>query len=175
MIVRDSFGFDPAQSCHHFLVNLRPGEVEISEHLTWDETTGSSQVTYGNGHDGQIRARLSRARWDAIAEAVRGQFNLRLRQERNKAGRWKAGPNLVRRELGKELVLLGWAIEEVSSDDLIATAVARWLGLEPAERWWLYTQTVAADGHGILGRGKGWRVSVRFAMTGETLLLKEAT
>ncbi|PIP40031.1 MAG: hypothetical protein COX19_06575, partial [Desulfobacterales bacterium CG23_combo_of_CG06-09_8_20_14_all_51_8] len=37
--------------------------------------------------------------------------------------------------------------------------------LFPEERWWLYTQTAAATGHGVQDRGKGWRKAVRFALT----------
>lgn len=70
----------------------------------------------------------------------------------------------MRRELGKELVLLAWAIEDADSG-LIPTAIANWNGLEPEERWWLYTQTAAATGHGISDRGKGWRKALRYALT----------
>ena len=35
----------------------------------------------------------------------------------------------------------------------------------PEERWWLYTQTAAATGHGINDRGRGWRKAVRYALT----------
>ena len=48
---------------------------------------------------------------------------------------------------------------------LLSTAVANWKGLVPEERWWLYTQTAAATGHGVRDRGKGWRKAVRFALT----------
>jgi hypothetical protein len=70
----------------------------------------------------------------------------------------------VRRELGKELVLLAWAIED-ADPGLIPAAIANWQGLEPEERWWLYTQTAAATGHGLNDRGKGWRKAVRYALT----------
>jgi len=70
----------------------------------------------------------------------------------------------VRLDLGKELVLLAWAIED-ADPGLIAQALANWLGLYPEERWWLYTQTAAASGHGITGRNVGWRKAVRYALT----------
>jgi hypothetical protein len=164
---KQSFGFDPAESAHHFLVTIprgATGEIQISEHLTWDPQVGSSPVSAGTNPDGQLRVLLSRIKWDAIADEVRAEFNRRLRQLGRKPGSWRAGPNPVRRELGKELTLLAWAIED-ADPALIPTALANWQGLVPEERWWLYTQTAAATGHGLLDRNKGWRKAVRYALT----------
>lgn len=166
-LVKASFGFDPAESRHHFVVDIPRGgdtPIKISEHLTWDDETGSSPVTSSAAQDGQIRVLLARMKWDAIADEVRAQFNLRLKKMGKKSGSWRVGPNLVRRELGKELVLLAWAIEEADTA-LIPAALANWNGLVPEERWWLYTQTAAATGHGINDRGRGWRKAVRYALT----------
>ena len=166
-LIARSFGFDPAESQHHFLVNIPRGsvqKVQISEHFTWDEKNGSSPVTLGAHPNGQIRAILARPKWEAIADEVRAEFNRRLKRMGRKSGSWRVGANLVRRELGKELVLLAWAIED-ADPSLIPNAVANWKGLVPEERWWLYTQTAAATGHAVDGRGKGWRKAVRFALT----------
>ncbi len=167
MLIKNSFGFDPAESQHHFLVDIPRGgdaPIKISEHLSWDDEKGSSEVTLGSAQDGQIRVMLARLKWDAIADEVRAQFNLRLKKMGKKSGVWRSGPNLVRRELGKELVLLAWAIEQ-ADPALIPTALVNWNGLVPEERWWLYTQTAAATGHGVDGRGRGWRKAVRYALT----------
>ena len=166
-VLTRSFGFDPAESRHHFLVNISRGatqDIQISEHFTWSESEGSSSVTLGTRADGQIRVILARPKWDAIADDVRAVFNQRLKRMGKKAGQWRVGANLIRRELGKELVLLTWAIED-ADPSLIPNAVANWNGLFPEERWWLYTQTAAATGHGVNDRGKGWRKGVRFALT----------
>ena len=166
-LIKNGFGFDPAESKHHFVVEIpRSGDkpIQISEHLTWDEEKGSSSVTSGQAMDGQIRVLLARPKWDTIADELRAQFNQRLKKLGKKSGAWRAGPNLVRRDLGKELVLLAWAIEE-ADPALIPTALANWNGLVPEERWWLYTQTAAATGHGLTGRGRGWRRAVRYALT----------
>lgn len=165
--VSRSFGFDPAESRHHFVVSVPRGakqDIEISEHFTWNEKSGSSPVTLGGDEDGQIRVVLARPKWDAIADDVRAAFNTRLKKMGRRPGSWKVGKNLLRRELGKELVLLAWAIEE-ADPGLILNALANWQGLVPEERWWLYTQTAAATGHGLRDRGKGWRKAVRFALT----------
>ncbi|NOX56545.1 MAG: DUF3780 domain-containing protein, partial [Planctomycetes bacterium] len=53
-----SFGFDPRESQHHFVVTIPRGakqNIEISEHFTWSDQTGSSPVTLGEAEDGQIR------------------------------------------------------------------------------------------------------------------------
>lgn len=165
--IQRSFGFNADDSRHHFQVVIPKGvkePIEISEHLTWDDRSGTSLVSLGSADDGEIRIILARPKWDAIAEDVRSEFNRRLKREGRRAGSWRVGPNVVRRELGKELVLLAWAIED-ADPGLVPTAIANWLGLVPEERWWLYTQTAGATGHGLRDRNKGWRKAVRFALT----------
>ncbi|GAB4240014.1 MAG: DUF3780 domain-containing protein [Acidobacteriota bacterium] len=165
-LLQYSFGFDPEESRHHFLVTIprRTSQpVTISEHHTWDPENGSSDPQLQPG-DGQIRILLPRPKWDAIADEVRVEFNRRLKNWGLATGRWRTGPNLVRRELGKELLLLAWAIED-ADPALIPTALANWKGLYPEERWWLYTQTAAATGHAVNDRGKGWRRALRYALT----------
>lgn len=167
VLVKRSFGFDPIESQHHFLVRIPRGAtqpVHISEHLSWSGAVGSSATTMSNALDGQIRVVLARLKWDAIADVVRAEFNRRLKGQGLGAGVWRPEANLVRRELGKELVLLAWAIEE-ADPALIPNAITNWQGLYPEERWWLYTQTAAATGHGIHGRNIGWRKAVRYALT----------
>ncbi len=162
-----SFGFDPKETSHHFVVNIPRGntkEITISEHFTWTQDSGSSEICLEMKADGQIRVMLPRLKWDAVADAVRAEFNQRLRKAGKRAGAWRIGHNAVRSELGKELVLLAWAIED-ADPGVIPTAVANWKGLVPEERWWLYTQTAAATGHGIHDRNKGWRKAVRYALT----------
>ncbi|WP_129673423.1 DUF3780 domain-containing protein [Candidatus Chloroploca sp. Khr17] len=162
-----SFGFVPHESTHHFVVHIprgAAGNIDMSEHFAWDEQHGSGEVSYGSRLDGQIRVVLPRLKWDMIADPVRSHFALRLRHMGLRSGSWRAGQNLLRRELGKELVLLAWAIED-ADPSFIPTAIANWSGLSPEERWWLYTQTAAATGHGIADRGRGWRKAVRYALT----------
>jgi len=171
-LIKNSYGFDPNESVHHFLVDIPRGSeapIKISEHLTWDPEKGSSEVTTAPRQDGQIRALLVRPKWDAIADELRAVFNQRLKKQGAHLGAWRLGHNLVRRELGKELVLLVWAIEE-ADPALIPTAIANWKGLVPEERWWLYTQTAAATGHGLNDRGRGWRKAVRYALTENPVL-----
>jgi len=107
-LIRNSFGFEPIESRHHFVVDIPRGgdaQIKISEHLSWDHEAGSSAVTTGTAQDGQIRVLLARAKWDAIADEVRAQFNQRLKKIGKKAGSWHPGSNLVRRDAGHRLVV----------------------------------------------------------------------
>jgi hypothetical protein len=163
-----SFGFDPDASAAHFLVHVPTASshpVEISEHLSWNPERIALSQHYGvERDDGQVRCRLPRVKWNEIAEVLRAEFNVRLKREGTKPGRWKTGYNPVTRLLGKELTLLAWAIED-ADPALIPAAVANWQGLTPEERWWLYTMTAAATGNFMTGRNRGWRKAVRYALT----------
>ena len=66
------------------------------------------------------------------------------------------------RLMGKEMVLLAWAIEDCDPS-VIPTAIKNWLGLSQEERWWLFTMTNAATG-GINDK-RGWRKAVRYALS----------
>lgn len=184
------FGFRPEESEHHFVVTVPAGnreDVTFAEHLRLDpEGSGAangggggaaagSGMANGGGTAGawfpgadpagvRLRAVLSRARWNAIADEARVEFNRRLRKEGRPAGRWRTGGNPLARLLGKELTLLAWAVED-ADPALIPAAIRNWLGLAPEERWWLFTMTAAATGHALHGRNRGWRKAVRFALT----------
>lgn len=165
------FGFIPELSEHCFLVTIptsraKGADVLISEHFEWRELGKEEQIKVSfNDENAQVKVVLRRDVWDEIAEETKAEFNRRLRSLGVKTGKWlKAGQVPVERSLGKELVLLAWAIEDCDPV-LISTAVRNWLGLVPEERWWLYTMTNASTGHAVNGRGKGWRKAVRFALT----------
>ena len=160
------FGFKPEESEHHFVVSIPGGsrkDVLIAEHLRFDRDGAAAPLGIGV-EDARFRASLARAKWNALADDVRVEFNRRLKRLGLPSGRWKRGDNPVARLLGKELTLLAWAVED-ADPALIPTAVKNWLGLAPEERWWLFTMTNAATGHVLHGRNKGWRKAVRFALT----------
>ena len=81
-----------------------------------------------------------------------------------KNGKFSSGYNMLARLFGKEMLLLAWAIED-AEPGVIPVAIRNWQGLKPEERWWLTTMTNAATGQAIAGKNRGWRKSVRFAMT----------
>ena len=70
----------------------------------------------------------------------------------------------MHRLLGKELLVLAWAIED-ADPGVVPRAIQNWLGLRPEARWWLYTMTRAATGDAINDRGIGWRRALRHALT----------
>ena len=111
-----------------------------------------------------LRCELPRATWDAVSGEVRAEFNRRLKVDNKPAGRWGADDTAVQRLLGKELLVLLWAIEQQNvSDEETAVAIRNWLGLKPEERWWLYTMTAAATGFAHQA-GMGWRNALRDAL-----------
>ena len=162
------FGFRPEESEHHFVVTVpggSRGDVLVAEHVSFDPKTGHATPSLGMGaQDVKLRVALPRAKWTAIADEARVEFNRRLRKQGLPPGRWKRGDTPVTRLLGKELTLLAWAVED-ADPALIPAAIRNWLGLAPEERWWLFTMTNAATGHALHGRNKGWRKAVRFALT----------
>ena len=162
------FGFRPEESEHHFVVTIpggSRGDVLIAEHVSFDPATGHAPPSLGVGaQDAKLRVALPRAKWTAVADEVRVEFNRRLRKQGLPPGRWKRGDTPVTRLLGKEVTLLAWAVED-ADPALVPAAVKNWLGLAPEERWWLFTMTNAATGHALHGRNKGWRKAVRFALT----------
>ena len=164
----EGFGFVPTESTHHFLVSIpgnRKEQVLISEHLNWDESEERRKLNFALGReDDNLRVILPRRYWDDIADAVRAEFNGRLRKIGLRLGQWKVGQTPVSRLFGKELVLLAWGIED-ADPALIQDAIKNWLGLLPEERWWLFTMTNAATGHAIHHKGKGWRKAIRYALT----------
>jgi hypothetical protein len=164
----EGFGFVPMESAHHFLVTI-PGapkeKVLISEHFVLAETEEKRELHFALGkEDSNLRVILERLKWEGIAAAVRGEFNERLKGMGLRQGQWRTGRVPLSRLFGKELVLLGWAVED-ADPALIPVAVKNWLGLMPEERWWLYTMTNAATGHAVYGRNRGWRKAVRYALT----------
>lgn len=160
----EGFGYISTEAVHHFAVIIpaaKKDPVIIGEHFT--ELQEKHEYVLDD-MDASLRVILPRDKWNAIGEAVSNEFNNRLKKNGLKVGRWKNGSNAVARLLGKELVLLAWAIED-ADPALIPMAIQNWLGLNPEERWWLYTMTNAATGHAIRGKNKGWRKAVRYALT----------
>ena len=162
------FGLVLDESEHHFMVIIPTGkkeEVLILENFHWEENPAKLEMNLSLGKENSnIRVILPRTKWDIIAEEVKAEFNRRLKKMDLNLGQWKTGNTPVSRLLGKELVLLAWAVED-ADPALIPVAIKNWLGLKPEERWWLYTMTNAATGHAIYGRNKGWRKAVRYALT----------
>lgn len=154
------FGFNPAESLHHFLVHIPTNHqdpVVIMERFDQTRLLGL-EVTP------DTKVKLPYEKWQAIADTTKTEFNRYLHQSNCSSGHWKPGFVPLTPLLGKELVLLAWAIED-ADPVLIPRAIQNWLGLSREERWYLFTMTNATTGHYERGRGKGWRQAVRYALT----------
>jgi len=153
------FGCPDTTDPHRFEVDIpagRTGVVSIEEHYGIRAgINGLPEIVE--------RCQLPRVVWQMIAEDVKRDFNERLRARKLPASRWMTGANRVERLLGKELLVLAWAVEKASPES-VPNAVRNWVGLRPEERWWLFTVTAAATG--LPGDSDiGWRKALRFALT----------
>jgi hypothetical protein len=147
------FGCPVGPDAHHFVVSIprsRTGDVLITER-------------YGIGEEHIERCLLPAIIWAALAETVQAEFNQRLRKESLSTGRWRVGANKVERLLGKELLVLAWALEQQTDASVVPTALRNWQGLKPEERWWLTTMTAAATGKRE-DAGKGWRKALYYIL-----------
>lgn len=155
------FGFMPEESKHHFLLVTpkSPREnVAVYERFIWDD---SEEQTTGIVEE-NLKVTLDRHKWNLIKDPLSVAFNNRLKEKDVTVGKFKVGHIPVERLLGKEMILLMWAIED-SDPQLISTAIKNWSGLSREERWWLFTMANAVTGHADDKRG--WRKAIRFALT----------
>lgn len=155
------FGYIPSETKHHFLVRIpknTSSDVVIYERFIWDE----SEAQTSELEEKNIKVIIKRDKWNAVKSVIEKEFNRRLQINNIIVGKFKIGDIAVERLLGKELILLLWAIED-SDPGLIAVAIKNWLGLSAEERWWLFTMANASTGH--YSAKFGWRKAIRFALT----------
>ncbi len=157
------FGFDPSESYHHFAVTIPEnggGPVIIEECFDWNQGEAVSSTK-----PPAVKIRLDRYRWDRIAEVAREQFNKRIRAAGHRSVSWSEGqPSILTPHFGKELTLLAWSTEDMD-DSLLPNIISYWLGLEPEERWWLYTTVNATFTKAEIGKDRGWRKAIRIAFS----------
>jgi hypothetical protein len=148
---------------HGYLVRLTKGRaarVQVFEVFGRPPTEREAQWA----PETILRCEAAREVWDIISPEVRSEFNRRLKAEGKLAGRWGADETAVQRLLGKELLVLLWAVEQADvKPEEIAAAIRNWAGLKAEEHWWLYTMTAATTGlaHQY---GMGWRGALRQAL-----------
>ncbi len=106
----DGFGFQPERSQHHFMVTLPVGKDEnvfLSEHFHYDDAEARRELNLALGkEDDKLRCVLPLAKWEAVAEAIKSEFNELLKSPGLAAGRWGKRQTPVSRLLGKEMLLL---------------------------------------------------------------------
>lgn len=153
------FGAPNTFGVHRFRVEI-PASRNASVVITED---------YGyRGQEGGVprdeeRVVLLRSVWSAIADIARREFNHRLKTAKVLTGRWHTGTNLVEHLLGKELCVLGWAVETANKEQ-ISTICSKWAALRPEERWWLFSMTVAEAGLPE-DTQRGWRRALFLALS----------
>lgn len=156
------FGFIPEETSHHFLVFIpktKDGDIRIYERFSWQKDSDVQKIDESRD---RAKAQISKYKWKLIKDTLKLEFNNRLKQHNTIVGRWKLGQVPVERLLGKEMLLLVWAIED-SDPAVIPIAIRNWLGLTPEERWWLFTMTNASTG-GLYDK-RGWRKAIRYALS----------
>ena len=146
------FGFYPEERELHFQVTTAgPGQrAVVSEHDALEAP-------------GAVRITIPGFVWDRIAQPVTATLNARLVRHGDRPGRFRVrGATPLEWHAGKELMVLAWALEHVSTPCQIADverALANWQGMDPEVRWFYYTETNAASG-GPEWRGRGWRAAL---------------
>lgn len=160
------FGFIPQENEHHFLVVIpttqeKNQNIKIYERYRWQEDCKKQTIDIIKD---KLKAEIPKVKWQNISKALEIEFRERLKKNNITYGqaKWTTGDNPVDRLLGKELLLLVWAIEDCQTS-VIDTAIKNWKGLDAAERWWLYTMTNAATG-GADDR-RGWRRAIKYALS----------
>ena len=169
-LLNGTFGFNPNDGHHHFLVMIPASDVAGAEVSVYE------CLRYSEKSDGELpvgsieRVRFPISIWNSISEDARAAFNLRLKQGKRKPGKWRTGPNYLAAHYGKELALLGWALEDLPADR-VDTVLRNWRGLAPEERWWLYSTANAPFSHNSRrGRGIGWRKALTIALSENPLI-----
>lgn len=141
------FGHTPEDG-HYFFTDMeKEGPVFLYQHI--------------NGRARHV-ATFTRNRWEEVAQPTRAEFNRVLDNEGYIYGRWKIGQTPLRATMGKELLLLARAIEDVPVER-VPRVLDNWRGLHPCERWWLCTQSQACH-EGPHDKRKGWGVAIKYAL-----------
>jgi hypothetical protein len=153
------FGASDKFGAHIFRVEIPASKVELVRII---EDYGYRGSESGIPRE-EERAVLPRVIWSGISDAARNEFNDRLKTHTLPTGRWKTGPNLIERLLGKELCVLAWAAEAATEEQL-PVICSKWSALRPEERWWLFSMTVAEAGLPE-DTERGWRRALRAALS----------
>lgn len=157
------FGYIASQSAgYHFEVRHNSdGTITLYERFASQE---ADKAMY-DATPRQI-VRISWRRWEMIREPVAAEFNHRLRQQKQRAGRWLKSVTPLTPAFGKELALLAWAIENVDHT-VIDRMLTNWLHLAPEERWWFYSMISAEQRHQLTDIDFGWKAAIKVAFRGE--------
>jgi hypothetical protein len=166
------FGFDPQEAEQHFMIIIPSShseEVLVFERFEWDEDF--KRVSGIPPADAKFKVSISYAKWKLVKSALETEMNKTLKVTNKMVGKFKTGMTPIERLLGKEMMVLLWAIEDCDPS-VIPNAIRNWCGLSREERWWLFTMTNATTGDANFKRG--WRIALRYAIT-DNPILEEGT
>lgn len=85
------FGFDPQESQHHFLVIIprnSDGKVIIYERFKWQEDREIQTIDYSSDRP---KVELPKYKWKLIEDALKDEFNSRLKKKNFLLGNGKQG------------------------------------------------------------------------------------
>lgn len=92
-------------------------------------------------------------------------MNKQLKESNLKKGSWNNnGKTYFNKFLGKELILLLWAIEECNNSKDIKAIFDNWKILKPTERWWLYTMINNEIGNSEFHNQTNWKSAIKIAL-----------
>ncbi len=162
MIYKDEtygFGVNPIISKNHFYVIIPPNNnenIQVYERFNWTDNE-EQKIEKAD----ILKVEMSKYKWKKISVDLTTEFNIRLKKDKIKTGKFITGGTPIDKLFGKEMMILLWAIEDCDPS-VIPTAIRNWKGLMPEERWWLYTMTNASTGR--MNDKKGWRIALRYAL-----------
>lgn len=153
------FGYNPLENVNHFFVVIDKNinrNIHVYERYSWNE---EEQQIYDSD---VLKVLLPGYKWRLVESAISKEFNKRLKLNGFNPGKFSYGGVAVEKYYGKELVILLWAISQVIPC-CVREVITNWQGLQPEERWWLYTMTNAK--YGTVYRGNyGWRRALVYAL-----------
>ena len=161
------FAYCPEIRRHHIFLEL---PTRLGEDAVFVEDTSDRETPVE-------KARLPLRYWTEFQTPVAAHFNQRIKEHPDLKSCPKA--RFVRGKripldllLGRELLVLAWAVEPWTEDPdkdpvilHLHQALEAWLGMMPEERWTLYRLTNARAGH-WRDLGKGWRKALRYGLCG---------
>jgi len=157
------FGFDPQEAEQHFMIIIpesQTDDVIVYERFVWDE----DEIQTSNLPPAKSKCKvvINHAKWNLVKNAIETEMNKTIKLTNKIVGKFKPGMIPFERLLGKEMMVLLWAIEDCDAT-LIPNAIRNWSGLSREERWWLFTMTNATTGD--VNFKRGWRIALRYAIT----------
>ena len=160
------YGFEPEESRHHFMVIIPKSEkenVRVYERFVWCGEDDLKSLDESRTKENMLKVAIPYHIWERLSSYISQDFNFRLKKEGCKTYKWRKGNNPVNRLMGKELVLLLWAVEDVEDVELLIKGIINWQGFRPEERWFLYGLANAATGSAS-EKNIGWRKGIKYGL-----------